>query len=123
VGQVWQGLRFVLAFALVLLAAAGASRWVARQSRAGAPGALRLLGAISLGGSRSVCVVHVGRRVLVLGVADHGVRLLQAITDGEEVAAILGGSAPAPLALARNLAGAWSRRPARGLRGGEDDGQ
>ncbi len=114
-GGAWQAIRFVLAFALVLAAAAGGSRWLARQARGGSSAGVRLVGGVSLGGGRSVCAVHVGRRVLVLGVADHQVRLLQTITDADEVEAMVGAAAGPPVAtaFARALATSWARRGIR----------
>lgn len=81
-----QVVRFVLAFGLVLLAAWGASRWLGRRGAAGGHGALRLLGGVSLGSGRSLCLVQVGRRVLVLGLADKEIRLLSSIRDPDELA-------------------------------------
>lgn len=88
--MVWQALRFVLAFGAVLAAAAGASRWLARQTRGAQAAGLRVVGGVHLGGGRSLCAVHVGRRVLVLALADKQVRLVQTITDPEEVASLAG---------------------------------
>ncbi len=86
---VWQAVRFVAAFALVLAAAAWATRWMAAQARGMQRPALSLLGGVALGGSRQVCAVRVGRRVLIRGLADKQVSLLGTITDPEEIALLV----------------------------------
>ncbi len=84
--MVWAALRFAAAFVLVLAAAAAATRWLAAQTRGLQRQAFAVLGGVALGGSRQVLAVRVGRRVLVLGLADKQIQLLQTITDPEEIA-------------------------------------
>lgn len=83
-------MRDVLVFGCVLLLAWWASRALGRLGRGGVGGgSFALLGALSLGNGRQICAVHVGRRVLILGLADKGVTLLDAIRDPDEVALLL----------------------------------
>ena len=89
----WSAVRFIVAFAAVLLLAAWVSRWLAIQSRGARGGSLAVLGAVGLGGARQVCLVRVGRRVLVLGIADKQVELLCSITDPQEIAELVGAPA------------------------------
>jgi flagellar biogenesis protein FliO len=96
----WAAVRFVLAFGGVLLLAAAATRWLAAHVRAGRGSPLEVLGAVGLGGQRQVCAVRVGRRVLVLGVAEQQVSLLLVVHDPEEVAELL-----APAAASRRPGG------------------
>ncbi len=110
--------RDILIFGVVVLAAWLASRALARQSRAAAGGrGFTLLGALALGQGRQVCAVHFGGRVLILGLGDKTVTLLEAIRDPEEVRRLI---PPAPVAgggsgaFGRSLAEALARR----LRGG-----
>ncbi len=93
---IWGAVRFVMAFAAVLLLAGWVSRWLAVQSRGARGGALAVVGAVGLGGARQVCLVRVGRRVLVLGIADKHVELLCSITDPQEIAEIAGMPATPP---------------------------
>lgn len=86
---VWPLIRFLLAFAVVLVLAAVVSRAVARRARGFGGSPFRLLGGLSLGPGRQLCAVQVGRRVLVLGLGDKQVRLVDRITDADEVAALL----------------------------------
>ncbi len=60
-------------------------------------GYVRLLGHVYLGGRRGVSLLKVGRRILVLGVTDHHVSLLETVTDPVEVAALEEGAAPPAL--------------------------
>lgn len=115
----WQALRFVLAFGLVLLAAALGSRWLAGRARGAQSPGLRLLGGLSLGGGRALCAVEVGRRVLVLGLGDRQVHLLATLTDPEEVS-LLASSGAGPgtrlVPFATTLAEALGRRGAAAAR-------
>ena len=115
--------RDIVIFAGVLLAAWLASRALARQAR-GAAGATRgftLLGALALGQGRQVCAVHFGGRVLILGLGDKQVTLLDTIGDPDEVARLLPPAPPAGqggAGFGRALAGALARTRRRG--GGGD---
>lgn len=60
-------------------------------------GYVRLLGHVYLGGRRGVSLLKVGRRILVLGVTDHHVSLLETVTDPAEVAALEEGAVPPAL--------------------------
>lgn len=75
------GVVVVLAFLFTRLAA---QRLPVPQGARG----VRVLGHLYLGGRRGVSLVKVGSRILVLGVTDHGVSLLERVTDPDEVAAI-----------------------------------
>lgn len=109
---IWGAVRFVLAFAGVLLLAAWVSRWLAIQSRGARGSAVTVVGAVGLGGPRQVCAVRIGRRVLVLGLSDKQVQLLCEIADPAEIAEILGPSTPpagGALPFARALESALAR--------------
>jgi len=86
----------VLAFVVVVGLAAWASRWLAGQARGLQRPAFTLLGGVALGGQRQVCAVRVGRRVLVLGLGEKQISLLQTITDPEEIALLLPPPSPPP---------------------------
>jgi len=85
---VWPLLRFLLGFAVVLALAALVSRTVALRAGGGGVSPFRWLGGLPLGPGRQICAVRVGRRVLVLGLGDKQVSLLDSITDPEEVEAL-----------------------------------
>lgn len=107
---VWPLIRFLLAFALVVALAALASRWLASRARGSAALPLQMLGGLSLGAGRQICLVRLGRRVLVLGLADKQVRLLERIVDPDEVAELMRPPADSPTApFAGFLAEALSR--------------
>lgn len=91
--MLWAALRFAAAFVVVLVAAAAATRWLAAQTKGLQRSAFAVLGGLALGGSRQVLAVRVGRRVLVLGLADKQIQLLETITDPEEIAML---QAPPP---------------------------
>lgn len=93
----WQIVRFVGVFALVLLLAAVAMRWLSR-STGGTQRGMRVLCGLGLGTGKTLVAVQVGSRVLVLALAAGRVEVLTTITDPEEIA-LLEGSAPS---LARN---------------------
>ena len=106
-------MRFILAFGVVLVLAATASAWLARQGKgAGRPG-LALLGGLSLGGQRQVVAVRVGRHVLILGLADKQVSLLETLTDPAEIELLAPGDARAVPgaagAILAALRGGWRR--------------
>ncbi len=111
--------RDILIFAAVVLAAWLASRALGRQARVAAGGqGFTLLGALSLGQGRQVCAVHIAGRVLILGLGDKTVSLLEAISDPEQVRQLVPpaaqGGGGASGAFGQKLAQALARR----LRGG-----
>lgn len=107
---VWPLVRFVLGFAVVVALAAFTSRALARRAGTARGGPFRLLGGVSLGPGRQLCAVQVGRRVLVLGLGDKEVRLLQSIADPAEVAELTAPvQAMPPEAFGRLLAEAAAR--------------
>lgn len=89
---VWSVVRFLLGFAVVVALAALASRAVALRSTAGGGSPFRWLGGLPLGPGRQICAVRVGNRVLVLGLADKQVSLLDRISEPEEVEALCAGA-------------------------------
>lgn len=94
---IWGLFKLLLGLALVVALAALATRALGRglpapQGR----GRVRVLGHLYLGGRRGLSLVRVGGAVLVLGVTDHAVNLLDKVTDAAEVAA-LEEAAAAPL--------------------------
>lgn len=93
----WGLIKIVLALGVVAGLAYAFTRLVSqRVPGQQGPGGVRLLGYLYLGGRRGLALVRVGPRVLVLGVTDHSVQLLDRISDPDEVAA-LEGSPAAPL--------------------------
>ena len=56
-----------------------------RLTAVGVGKAIRVLDAISIGSNRSVCLIEVGDRVLVLGVTQQQISTLAELTDPEEV--------------------------------------
>jgi len=115
----WPLIRFILAFALVVALAALASRWVATRARGGGTSPLQLLGGLSLGAGRQICAVRVGRRVLVLGLGDKQVRLLDVVVDPEEVRELSPDQSSAAVApFAGFLAQALARARGGGRSGG-----
>ena len=88
--------KMLMALALVLAVVVGLY-WLARRFMPGqggvaaGPGGPRLLGRLALGPKKGLVLVEVGRRVLVLGLAEQGVNLLASIDDPEEVAALTKG--------------------------------
>jgi flagellar protein FliO/FliZ len=73
--------KLVIGLLLVMLIIWAASRWLKRRwPTAGGSGDFRLLGTLPLGPGKSVCVVEVAGRVLVLGVGQD-VHLLEVIDD------------------------------------------
>ncbi|MFZ5586594.1 MAG: flagellar biosynthetic protein FliO [Thermodesulfobacteriota bacterium] len=86
VGQMLLALGLVLALVLLLY-------WLARRFLPGHAGlgqaaGLRVLGRLALGPKKGLALVEVGRRVLVVGLAEQGVSLLTTIDDPEEIAAL-----------------------------------
>lgn len=100
----WTVLRVVAALFLVL-GILWALRLLLQRWGQGAvgSGSLRVLGGVSLGGGRSLTLVQVGKKVLVLGVGDKEVRLLHVVEDPLEVEE-LGGSRWIPLREAEAMA-------------------
>ena len=83
-------LTLLIVFAVVLWAAYSVSQWFGgRMHRMQTEGGAAVVGAVSLGGSRQVVMLKVGERVLLLGVTDQQVNLLQEITDEEQVKQLL----------------------------------
>lgn len=85
-------------------------RFAPGQIMAGRAGKLKLLGRLGLGPKKGVALVQVAGSVLVLGVGEDGVRLLDKITDPDQVAQLADGG--------QGFAGALSR--ASGGGGGEE---
>ena len=80
----WTLIRFFGAFLLVLGLAYAATRLMAQRVPTPAGGRLRVVGHLSLGGRRGVAMVRHGRRVLILGVTDQQVNLLDSFESEEE---------------------------------------
>jgi len=76
----------IVVFVFVLVMAYVVSRYLGgRFAPTVAGDAGKLLENLALGPNRSVCVVEIAGRILILGVADHAVTLLQEITDLQEI--------------------------------------
>lgn len=87
---IWMLLRTLFALAVVLGTAVAGARAFARLQRPRGPGRLDVLGVVPLGGRRSMAVVRLGQRAIVVGVGDHEVSCLHVIEDPLEVAALAG---------------------------------
>jgi len=75
-------LSLLLTFALVIALAYFASRFLGQKiGRFAATGDNKVLLSLPLGANRGIYVVEVAGKVLILGVTDHSVNLLQEITD------------------------------------------
>lgn len=124
----WSLLKIFIGLAVVVLLAHYAMRLATHrlpvpQGRGG----VRVLGHLFLGGRRGVSLVKVGPRILVLGVTDHGVNLLERISDPGEVAAIEEAASvplvnPVRLEQAREFARLFRERLGGGG-GGRSDGR
>jgi flagellar biosynthetic protein FliO len=99
--------------ALVILAAAGARRWlVPTLANHGASQPLRLVHSLSLGGRRTIMVLEVGLRTLVVGAtAQHLTLLTEFENHDEKIVAV-----PSPLPSQRPVASEeqWVPRQGRG---------
>ncbi|MDI3257237.1 MAG: flagellar biosynthetic protein FliO [Kyrpidia sp.] len=85
------------------------SRWVRRRwPRAAGGEALRVLGTLPLGPGKSVCLVEVADRVLVLGVGQE-IRVLEVIDDPERRDKLRPDGGAIPVAFDRQLAEALRR--------------
>ncbi|MBE3590231.1 MAG: flagellar biosynthetic protein FliO [Firmicutes bacterium] len=87
---VWLFLRTLGALAVVVAAIVWAARALGRLPAQRERGRMEILGALPLGGRRSLALVRVGRRALVVGVGEREVACLYAIEDPEEVAELAG---------------------------------
>ncbi len=101
----WSTLAYLLSllavFALVVLLAYGASRFLGGRFMKAAEGAGgQMLAHLPLGPGRSACVVELAGRVFVLGVTEHSITLLREITDEEEIERLHRGA----MAAARGMA-------------------
>lgn len=129
--KIFIGLAFVVVLAYYFTRLA-THRLPAPQNRSG----VRVLGHLFLGGRRGVSLVKLGPHILVLGVTDQQVNLLERISDPGEVAAIEDAAAaplvnPARLEQAKEFARLFrerlggmggSRSGGRRGDGGEGDG-
>lgn len=86
----WLFLRTLGALAVVVGAIVWAARVLGRLPANRERGRMELLGALPLGGRRSLALVKVGRRALVVGVGEREVACLYAIEDPAEVAELAG---------------------------------
>lgn len=83
-------LTLLIVFAVVLWAAYSVSQWFGgRMHRLQTEGGAVVVSVVSLGGNRQVVMLKVGDRILVLGVTDQQVNLLQEINDEEQVKQLL----------------------------------
>jgi flagellar biogenesis protein FliO len=81
--------------ALVVLAAAGARRWlIPKLAQGGAQQPLRLVHSLSLGGRRNIMILEIGVRTLVVGATAQQLSLLTEFENREH--ATVPFSAPAP---------------------------
>lgn len=80
----------LIIFAVVLWAAYSVSQWFGgRMNRLQAANGAAIVGAVSLGANRQVVMLKVGERILLLGVTDQQINLLQEVTDEEQVRQLL----------------------------------
>ena len=80
----------LIVFAVVLWAAYSVSQWFGgRMNRMHAANGTSVAGAVSLGGNRQVVLLKVGERILLLGVTDQQINLLQEIDDEQQVKQLL----------------------------------
>lgn len=77
---------------LIVAASMAFKRWVP-ATRPVSPNTLRVLGRVAIAAKQSAVLLHVGRRVVLVGVSTDNVRPLAEIRDPDEVAALLGQSA------------------------------
>ncbi|MFQ5429129.1 MAG: FliO/MopB family protein [Phycisphaerae bacterium] len=75
---------------LVGLFAIGARRWMPRSGRWGGGEAIRVLARRSLGGKQSLCLVRLGRRLVLVGITPDRITSLLEVGQPEEVASLLG---------------------------------
>jgi flagellar protein FliO/FliZ len=75
----------LLAFAVVIGLAYFTSRVLGQKLGRGINNSSRVLSTVSLGANRTLQVVEVAGKVLVLGVSEHSITLLQEVTDVEEI--------------------------------------
>ncbi len=79
----------IITFVVVIGLAYFASRFLGKKfGQIGRPYNNRLLATIPFGTNRSVVVIDIAGKVLLLGVTDHNISLLQEITDPEKIAAL-----------------------------------
>lgn len=86
----WSTLAYLLSllavFAVVLLMAYGASRFLGgRFAKLGGGAGGQILAHLPLGPNRSICVAELAERVFMLGVTEHSITLLRELTDPEEI--------------------------------------
>ena len=89
--SIWSTLAYLLSllvvFAFVLFLAYMASRFLgSRFAAVSSSKNGKILESMSLGANRSVCIVELAGKILMLGVTDNSVNLLQEITDPAEIA-------------------------------------
>lgn len=76
----------MVVFALVIGLAYFSSRFIGlKMGAARSTGENKILAHLSFGSNRAVYVIEIAGRVLVLGVTDHAVNLLQEISSAEEI--------------------------------------
>lgn len=87
----WLNVLWPLLFVLALITGAAVAfrRWLWRVNRFGAGGALDVLARHSLSPKQSLCLLRLGRRVLLVGVTPERITPVADIMDPDEVAAIV----------------------------------
>ena len=75
----------LLVFAVVVVLAYWATRFVGGQISAGNLNNSKILEQLPVSPKHSVCVIEMAGRVFMIGIADHSVNLLAEITDEEEI--------------------------------------
>lgn len=79
-------LSLLVTFAIVIGLAYFASRFVGQKmGRANARGHNKVIATLPLGANRAIYVVEIAGKFLALGVTDHGITVLQEITDQVEI--------------------------------------
>lgn len=86
----WSTLAYLVSllvvFVFVLVMAYFASRFLGgRFAKATVDGGGKILESLPLGPNRSVCVVELAGKVVMLGVTEHSITLLQEITDQQQI--------------------------------------
>jgi flagellar biosynthetic protein FliO len=70
-------------------AAAIFRRWLPKMQRMGQPGGIRVLSRFYLSGKQSLCLIRMGRRVVLLGVTPENIQTLVNVDDPEEAAHLI----------------------------------
>lgn len=95
-GELWGALlRLLMALVVILPLVYGVTYLYSRRMTAGRSGrALKVIDAVHLGPNRSIVLLEVAGRVLVIGVTPHHIATLAEVTDPEVVRGLVQGQGP-----------------------------